>query len=82
MSEERDTINALGAQLLGLMGPKERSVTLHPGSADTPNGSISATVNNGIVSHTSEAVGLYDALHMARREVEIQTGRLLKGDAS
>lgn len=80
MSEQRDKINQLGQQLIAILGPGERSVTIHPPGGDTPNGSISITSTNGIVAHCSEAVGLYDAIHMARRHVEIETAKLLKGD--
>jgi hypothetical protein len=77
---DRDTINQLGRDLIALLGPGERSVTIHPPGGDTPNGSISITSTNGIVAHCSEAVGLYDAIHMARRHVEIESVRLMKGE--
>ena len=71
MSEPRDTINALGRELLATLEPGHRSVTLHS------DGSISVTATNGLVSHTSNAIGLYDAMHMARRNVEIKTDKLV-----
>ena len=47
---QRDTINALGRELLATLEPGDRSVTLHS------DGSISVTATNGLVSHTSNGM--------------------------
>lgn len=70
---ERDRVNQIGQELLALRTGDERSiaisfVALAPGQ-DTRSGSIRVTVTNGLQSQTSEAVGLYDALHMAREKL-------------
>ncbi|MFS0771082.1 hypothetical protein [Sphingomonas sp. 1P08PE] len=69
----RDEINSIGAMLASLRHADEKSVTIgfaaHAGCSDTPNGSVSATVEADGHSATSEAVALDDALHLARAKL-------------
>lgn len=66
----RDEVNALGAKLISLLNVGEGSIivaiTAHSPSPDCRRGSVSATVKNAFDTATSEAVGLYDAILLAR----------------
>ena len=73
MSQDRDTLNQIGQTLQSLHNADEKSIAIsfvaHAPGANTSTGSFSVTVTNGLRSETSEAVGLYDALYMARRKI-------------
>lgn len=70
---DRDTLNEIGQVLQSLRKSDERSIVIsfvvEPPGTNTSGGSFSVTVSNGLESQTSEAVGLYDALHMAREKL-------------
>lgn len=80
-------IKAIGVMLASLRNVDENSVVVSLGAyaptADTFNGSVSATVTAGGHSATSEAVDLANALRLARaklaREAEARATKAEKG---
>ncbi len=71
---ERAEINAIGALVASLRAPGEGTlivaIAAHAGCSDTPDGSLSVTVEASGHQATSEAVYLADALSLARAKLD------------
>lgn len=82
----RDEINNLGAALLGLMefeneGALIVSVGAHGPSLDCSRGHTSVTLQSGQDVVTSEAVGLFDAMCLARGKLKDIAERRAQDDS-